>query len=117
MGRPVNKRYFGDPSLGGNLTVEGNTGNGPNDSCYIIAQKGTIKFKITDGTTTLDCRLVNKSTGELAEGEMVLVGGGDSSRVVIKKLFNRTCIAWDGTRYTWEIDNDSTETQITLNAL
>lgn len=117
MGRPVNKRFFGDPELGGNLTVEVNTGNGPNDSGYIISQKGSGKFRVTDGTTVRNCFLVNKATSNLSVGEMVIVGGGDSSRVPIAKLFNRTAIDYSGNRYTWEVDNDSTQTQLTLNAI
>ena len=119
MGRPVNKRYFGDPVGGTQLRVEADTGNGAVDTAFIVSQKGTNKFKVNDGTTTLDCRLVNKATAALAEGEMVISGNvsGGAGRVTLRKLFNRTAIDWDGNRYTWEIQDDSTETVLILTAI
>jgi len=119
MGRPVNKRYFGDPVGGTQLRVEADTGNGAVDTAYIISQRGTNKFKVTDGTTTLDCRLVDKAIGAIAEGEMVIFGNvsGGVGRVTIQKLFNRTAIDFNSNRYTWEVQDDSTETVLILTAV
>lgn len=119
MGRPVNKRYFGDPVGGTQIRVECHTGNGAVDTGYITAQKGTNKFKVTDGTTEKDCRLVNKATAALADGEMVAFGtnGSTGERITLKKLFNRTAVDYNNNRYTWEVQDDSTETIIVLTAI
>lgn len=117
MGRPVNKRYFGDPVGGTQIRVECNTGNGAVDTGYIISQRGTNKYKVTDGTTVLDCRLVDKATAALVEGEMVAFGTVNGSRVTLAKIFNRTCVDFNSNRYTWEIQDDSTETVMVLTAI
>lgn len=119
MGRPVNKRNFGDPADGTNLTVRAYVG-GIDTQAYIVAQKGTNKFKVSNnaGDATAICRLVNKATGSLAAGEMLIEGmnaGGE--RVVIKKLFNRTAVDFDSNRYTWELQDDSTDTVLRLTAI
>jgi len=119
MGRPVNKRYFGDPVGGTQLRVEADTGNGEVDTAYILAQKSTNEFRVTDGTTARNCRLVNKTFANIAVGEMVIAGSvaGGVGRVTIAKLFNRTAIDFDGVRYTWEIQDDSTETALILTPI
>jgi hypothetical protein len=118
MGRPVNKRYFGDYDTGTQLRVAAHTGNGAVDTSYIIAQKGTNQFRVTDGTTELECRLVDKATGSVLLGEMVIFGtaAGVNDRLPIKKLFNRTATDFDGNRYSWEIQNDSTQTLLVLTS-
>jgi hypothetical protein len=119
MGRPVNKRYFGNPNPDGTqLRVEADTGNGDSQLAYILAQKGTNQFRVTDGTTALECRLVDKASGVLAVGEMVINGltSDTSTRVTIKKLFNRTATDFAGNRYTWEIQDDSTQSQLILTS-
>jgi hypothetical protein len=107
MGRPVNKRYFGDPADGTNIT-------------FIVNQKGTNKFTVEENTggETAICRLVNKATASIAAGEMVLEGfNTDGQRVVVQKLFNRTAVDWDNNRYTWELEDDSTDTVLRLTAI
>ena len=119
MGRPVNKRYFGDPVGGTQLRVEADTGNGEVDTAYILQQKGTNQFRVTDGTTILNCRLVDKAFSTVAVGEMVIVGKitDGAGRVTIKKIFNRTAVDFNSNRYTWEVQDDSTETQLILTAI
>lgn len=119
MGRPVNKRYFGDPDGGTQLRVEADTGNGAVDTAYILAQKGTTTFRVTDGATVRECTLVDKAFGAIAEGEMVIVGNvaGGVGRVTIAKLFNRTAIDFASNRYTWEVQDDSTQTVLILTAV
>jgi hypothetical protein len=130
MGRPINKRYLGTLSStdGGtmpkgdsefNIRVECDTGNGAVDDGFILAQKGTNKFKVSDGTTVLDCRLVDKATASLVEGEMVAFGtnGSTGERITLKKLFNRTVVDFNNNRFTWEAQDDSTETIMVLTAI
>ena len=120
MGRPVNKRRFGDPADGTNLTVRAYVDGGVDAQAYVIAQKGTNKFKVSNnaGDETAICRLVNKATAALAAGEMLIEGmnaGGE--RVVIKKIFNRTAVDYNNNRYTWELQDDSTDTVLRLTAI
>ena len=128
MGRPLNKRYLGDPETPdqrvvgteteNNFRVECNTGNGAVDTGYIVAQKGTNKFKVTDGTTTLDCRLVNKATAALAEGEMVMFGSdGTGNRITLKKVTGHKAVDFNNNVYTWSIEDDSTESIVILTAI
>ena len=120
MGRPVNKRYFGDPADGTNLTVRAYIGAGVDEQAYVVAQKGTNKFKVSNnaGTATAVCRLVNKATASVAAGEMVLEAfNAAGERVVLKKIFNRTATDWNSNRYTWELQDDSTDTVLRLTAI
>jgi hypothetical protein len=63
MGRPLPKKFFGNPTTGGNqIVVQADLGAGV-VSGWIIRQKGTRTFDITDGAVTLRCRLVETITG------------------------------------------------------
>jgi hypothetical protein len=130
MGRPLGKRFFGDPetpdqrNVGSetenNFRVECNvkTATGPVDTGYIVAQKGSNKFKVTDGTDTLDCRLTNKATADLLEGEMVLFGSdGTGNRIPLKKISLHKATDYNNNQYKWEIQDDSTESVVILTAL
>ena len=120
MGRPVNKRYFGSLIDGTSIRVEAYVDGAAVDDAYIVSQKGTNKFKVSDkaGDNTATCRLVNKATASLAEGEMVIFGSnGSGNRIPLKKLFNRTAVDYNNNRYTWEIQDDSTETIMILTAI
>lgn len=131
MGRPVNKRYFGslNNTDGGtmpngdasyNIRVEAYVDGAAVDDAYILAQKGTNKFRVANkaGTEFATCRLKNKAATALTAGEMVIFGSdGSGNRITIKKLFNRTAVDWNGNRYTWVIEEDSTETIMMLTAI
>jgi len=135
MGRPVNKRYFGLLDDGTNFTVNANvTGSNRVEDGYIISQRSSNKFLVNDlktGTNTdigdtgvqgnVDvCTLVDKQTAQLAANEMSISGtlaGGGGDQVRIKKLYNRTCRDFNNNRYTWTIQNDSTESIMVLTAI
>ena len=128
MGRPLGKRFFGDPEVPdqrqvgseteNNFRVECNTGNGAVDTGYILAQKGSNKFRVTDETTILACRLTNKATAALLVGEMVLFGSdGTGNRIPLKKISLHKATDYDNNQYTWEIQDDSTESVVLLTAL
>lgn len=122
MGRPVNDRYFGVTGDNTQPTIPVRFHDGSSGyEGYIVAQKGTNKFKVsTDGQSpevTLTGRLVNEISPN-AENEISLVGikdGGDA--VLIKKIFNRTAVDWDNNRYTWTVEDDSTESLLRLTAI
>ena len=128
MGRPVNKRYFGatEGSVGtdgNNFTVIADTGNGVVENAVIVRQRSSIKFTVSDDPdltsgTQLVCKLVDKAVGAVAEGEMVLQGFvAGANAVNVKKLFNRTCVDFNGNRYTWEIVDDSSANYLELTAI
>ena len=120
MGRPINKRNFGDPADATNITVRAYVDGGIDEQAYIVNQKGTNKFTVSNnaGDATAVCRLVNKATDSVAAGEMVIEGFDTNGlRVVIQKLFNRTAVGYDNNRYTWALEDDSTDTVLRLTAI
>ena len=94
MGRPINKKHIGDgvgkiqvPAVRFAAGAEVAAAT----EAHIIQQKGTKKFKVTDGSKTEVVTLVNKSPGSLAASEMC-INVTDSLGVSkqITKLRNRT---------------------------
>lgn len=56
---------------------------------YIIRQKGSIKYLVTDGTNTGVCTLANQAEGALTAGNMNISYSDDaSSEVLISRLTN-----------------------------
>jgi len=135
MGRPVNKRYFGLLADGTNITVNCQVGsNTESEEGYIVAQRSDNKFIVNDlktGTNTTPgdsgvqgnvsvCTLVDKAAGTLGENEMSINGtiaGTGGNQVRIKKLYNRSCRDFNDNRYTWEVQDDSTESILVLTAI
>lgn len=146
MGRPLNKRWFGwlddadDSTLAPrndtffNITINVQVGaNSESASGLILRQRSTNKFLVNDtkagtkktpngsGTGNVGvCTLVDKAAGALDANEMSIQGhiaGSDGTQVRIKKLYNRTCRDFNNNRYTWEVQEDSTETIIVLTAI
>lgn len=118
MGRPVNKRNFGTQAgAGTTITIRYHDGTATREG-WIVAQKGTNKFSCdsTAGAAAI-CRLVNEANPNAA-GECSLVGfTSGSNPVILKKIFNRTATDWDGNRYTWTVDDDSTQSLLRLTAI
>ena len=95
MGRPINKRKIGqgngklEPSryfFTGASEVASST-----TPAWIVSQRSSRKYKITDGSTTEILTLVNQSSGDLSAGEFAIDAVLDDSTVVqVTKLHNRT---------------------------
>jgi hypothetical protein len=146
MGRPVNKKWFGlladadDTRFAPlndtffNITVNVQVGaNAESEEGYILRQRSTRSFLVNDtktgtkisatgsGTGNVGvCTLVDKASGTLGANEMSIQGtldDGTGAQVRIKKLYNRTCRDFNNNRYTWVIENDSTETVMRLTAI
>ena len=121
MGRPVNKRNFGATGVDAAPTIPIRFHDGSNlIEGYIVSQRGTNKFNCSNdaGSITRICRLTSDGSVPNAEFEAQLVGiasGGDP--VTIAKLFNRTAVDFSGNRYTWEAQDDSTESLLVLTAI
>jgi hypothetical protein len=146
MGRPINKRHFGrladadDARFAPlndtffNISINVQVGaNAESESGYILRQRSSRKFLVNDdkagtkitpsgsGTGNVGvCTLVDKASGALGANEMSIQGtlsDGAGTQVRIKKFYNRTCRDFNNNRYTWEIENDSTETVLRLTAI
>jgi hypothetical protein len=125
MGRPINKRWFGPTGLGigtglttGNkLPIIANIGAGQFDG-YILKQRATRKFKVSssDNLQHGNIVLVDKIAG-LLSGEGSLVGLDGLTQVAIKKLTRHIATDFSGHRYSWTLQDDSTQTLIILTSL
>jgi len=106
MGRPLNKRYFGPPTAGGNeIKVQFHNGTGSVNG-WIVKQLGSKKFRCTDGTDTEDCFLVDKATGNVAAGEMTITvkdDGGTARQVT--KISGRKATIDTGASLAWVFDD------------
>ena len=61
MGRPLNKRFFGEPTADGNeIKVRFRATGEVEANGWIVKQLGSKKFRCYDGTNTMDCTLVDK---------------------------------------------------------
>ena len=93
MGRPLNKRYFGAPTAGGNeIKVNFHNGTAVKEG-YIVKQKGSKKFVCEEIGTggEFTCTLTTgKLPAALAAGEMsISVAGNDSETYGVSKITNR----------------------------
>jgi hypothetical protein len=67
---------------------------------YIIRQKGTTKYLVSDGTNTGVCVLADEADGALTEGNMnITLTLDDSSPVNIAKLTNKFALDYNDVRY------------------
>jgi len=104
MGRPINKRFFGEPTADGNeIKVRFRATGQAEANGWIVKQLGSKKFRCYDGTNTMDCTLVDKAQGTLVAGEMTITvkDDGGTARQVTKiagrkvTLDTGTSIAWN----------------------
>ena len=109
MGRPLNKRYFGPPTAGGDeIKVQFHNGTGSVNG-WIVKQLGSKKFRCTDGTAVKDCVLVDKASGDILAGEMSIVvkdDGGTARQVT--KIAGRKVTLDSGASIAWNF-SDATD--------
>jgi len=65
----------------------------------IIAQKGIRKFRVTDGTNTGTCTLVNKAQGSLAAGEMSIAVTTTGGSFYASRITNKFVYDFAGNKY------------------
>ena len=106
MGRPINKRFFGEPTAGGNeIKVRYRATGQAEANGWIVKQLGSKKFRCYDGTNTMDCTLVDKSQGTLEVGDMTITvkdDGGTARQVT--KIAGRKVTLDSGTSIAWSFD-------------
>ena len=102
MGRPLNKRFFGAPTTGGNeIKVQFYNGN-TSVNGYIVKQLGSKKFRCTNGITTKDCFLVDKGAADITAGEMSIVVKDDGGTVrQVNKIAGRKMTMDTGATIGW----------------
>jgi hypothetical protein len=131
MGRPVKKdvngvSIFGDyttASVG--IRVVANIGGTIRDDVFIVKQKGARSYKVQDksDSATAQCKLVNKDSNALSQGEMLMTGrvAADTDQATnsrrIMKLNKRLATDFNGARYKWSLADDSSSDDILLVAL
>ena len=110
MGRPINKRFFGPPTAGGDeIKVQFYNGTGSVNG-WIVKQLGSKKFRCTDGTATEDCVLVDKASAAIAAGEMSIVvkdDGGTARQVT--KIAGRKVTLDTGASIAWNMSDSTTD--------
>ena len=103
MGRPLNKRFFGEPTADGNeIKVRFRATGEAEANGWIVKQLGSKKFRCYDGTDTMDCVLVDKAQGTLAVGEMTITvkdDGGTARQVT--KIAGRKVTLDSGDKIAW----------------
>jgi hypothetical protein len=110
MGRPLNKRYFGTPTAGGNeIKVQFHNGTASVNG-WIVKQLGSKKFRCTDGTETEDCVLVDKASAAVAAGEMTITvkdDGGTARQVT--KIAGRKVTLDTGASIAWNMSDSTSD--------
>lgn len=72
---------------------------------YIIRQKGSIKYLVTDGTNTGVCTLANSANGALADGTMTIsFYNADSSLSRISRLTNKFALDYSTPAVRYAVD-------------
>lgn len=112
MGRPVNKRYFGSGS-GNQIKIRAKIGSNAEGNGYIVSQRSTNRFRVNvDGTEGI-CKIVNKSTGDLAANEMIVNVLNDAGQwVQATKLFNRVAIVEGNLKIKWTFATSSSDNAV-----
>jgi hypothetical protein len=106
MGRPLNKRFFGEPTANGNeIKVRFRATGQAEANGWIVKQLGSKKFRCYDGTNTMDCTIVDKAQGTLAVGDMTITvkdDGGTARQVT--KIAGRKVTLDSGASIAWSFD-------------
>ena len=114
MGRPLNKKFFGAPTAGGNeIKCAFHNGTGPVNG-YIVKQLGSKKFRCTDGVVEKDCFLTNAAAAALTAGQMSIVVKDDAAAVKqVTKISGRKLTTEGTASITWNFsaaaDDDAVE--------
>ena len=101
MGRPLNKRYFGS-GTGNQIKVRAKIGANTEGDGVIVSQRGSKKFKVTVGSNTGDCFLVDKANGALGANEMTITVITDAGTAVrATKISAHRVSTTAGTSFAW----------------
>jgi hypothetical protein len=129
MGRPLRKDINGVDVIGTyattstGLRIEFYNGSLRTDG-VILKQRGAKTFRVcrigSIGTTSAYATCVLKNGAPSALGEMRLwgyVGSNSGTSKNIKKITKRIATDFNGVRYRWQLENDSSNDYIVLTAV
>lgn len=110
MGRPLNKRYFGPPTVGGEeIKVQFHNGTGSVNG-WIVKQTGSKRFICSDGTVEVECYLVPKNSGDLVANEMSISVKDDSGNVYqVSKISAHRVTVETGSTTAWNWSDSTTD--------
>ena len=111
MGRPINKRFFGEPTVGGNeIKVRFRATGEAEANGWIVKQLGSKKFRCTDGTNTEDCTLADKAQGTLDVADMTITVKDDSGTAKqVTKIAGRKVTLDTGESIAWNFSDSNTD--------
>jgi hypothetical protein len=129
MGRPLRKDVNGVDVIGTfasntGVRVEFHDGTALRTDGVILKQRGSKTFRVcrvgdtANSTAYKTCVLQDSAPN--AAGEMRLwgyVGSNSGSEVNLKKITTRVATDFSGNRYTWYLENDSSNDYIVLTAI
>ena len=104
---------------GGDADIGGDAAETP----FIIAQKGSKKYRVSTSSGAGNCVLVNDDgSSTVGDGEMVILGytdgdSGNSSGIAIAKLTKHYAVDFNGNRYKWHVENRLAEDSSLANTL
>ena len=112
MGRPINKRFFGNDS-NDNIRVRFHNGTSSVNGA-IVKQKGSKKFLCVDASgNQAICSLVSAADGSLAAGEMSIKVKNDAGTVVyVTKISGHKVTASDGATYPWNFSTSTSDAAV-----
>jgi hypothetical protein len=128
MGRPLRKDVLGTDAIG---TYASNTGvrvefydTQLRTDGVVLKQRGAKTFRVCQvgniGTTSAYVTAVLVSDAPNAYGEMRIngfIGGNGAQATAIAKITKRVATDFNGVRYNWYLENDSSNDYIVLTAI
>lgn len=115
MGRPLNKRYFGPPTVAGTeIKVQFHNGTASVNG-WIVKQKGSKRFLCSDGTVSKLCKLSTKASALLLAGEMSITVKTDATTVLqVTKISSKKVTLENGTVIAWNWSNSTTDGKVEM---
>jgi hypothetical protein len=124
MGRPLKKDVKGTEVLGTAATTSAGIrvsfydGSTLQTDGIIIKQRGAGTFQVARVGTPLvrtNCVLVSDTPNAVSEMQIVgYVGGNGAQPTILRRISRRLALDWSGNRYTWYLENDSSNDYIVL---
>jgi hypothetical protein len=114
MGRPINKRHIGSPDSGNELKCRFHNGTAEVNG-WIIKQKGSRRYRCSDGTNEANCKLVDKAQGSLAAGEMTVTVKDDGGTIrQVTKITGHRVLLDTGSSSRWTFTTDAADDAVEI---